>query len=73
MVRVEEPLFDCWAEPADDDYPNQKRHEEIEVLGPLNDAVMRDGLADHSWRILRGRNWQVNESRGVGDPRKLLL
>jgi hypothetical protein len=25
---------------------------------------VRDGLADHSWRILRGRNWQVNERRG---------
>jgi hypothetical protein len=33
---------------------------------PFNDPVMRDGLADHSWRILRGQNWQVNESRGVG-------
>ena len=32
---------------------------------PFNDPVMRDGLADHSWRILRGQNWQVNESRGV--------
>ena len=25
---------------------------------------MRDGLADHSWRILRGRNGQVNQSGG---------
>jgi hypothetical protein len=27
---------------------------------------MRYGLADHLWRILRGRNWQVNENGVVG-------
>jgi hypothetical protein len=27
---------------------------------------VRDSPPDHLWRILRGRNWQVNESRGVG-------
>jgi hypothetical protein len=26
---------------------------------------MRNGLADHAWQILRGRNRQVNESDGV--------
>jgi hypothetical protein len=30
----------------------------------LDDAVVRDGLADHQGQILRRRNWQVNESRG---------
>src|SRR5208283_4501529 len=32
----------------------------------LDDAVVRDDLADHSWRILRRRNGQVNESSRVG-------
>src|SRR6266849_1139520 len=32
----------------------------------LNDAVVRDGLADHWSRILRLENQQVNESDGVG-------
>ncbi len=36
----------------------------------LDDAVVRNGLADHSWRILRLRNGQVNESRGVGGVQK---
>jgi hypothetical protein len=31
----------------------------------LDDAVMRDGLADHWSRILRPRNGQVNESWAV--------
>src|SRR5450755_4444334 len=38
----------------------------------LADPVMRDGLADHLsrmlrnlWRILRGRNWQVNDGAGL--------
>ena len=31
----------------------------------LEDAVARDGLADHWSRILRGQNGRVNESRGV--------
>ena len=31
----------------------------------LKDAVVRDGLADHVWQMLRWRNRQVNESRGV--------
>src|SRR5208282_3152999 len=39
----------------------------------LDDAVVRDGLADHSWRILRGRNGQVNESRGLGAISRGLL
>ena len=32
----------------------------------LDDAVVRDGLADHWSRILRPRNRQVNENGGVG-------
>jgi len=39
----------------------------------LDDAVVRNGLADHSCRILRGRNWQVDERRGVGSVSKGLL
>jgi hypothetical protein len=31
-----------------------------------DDAVVRDGLAKHWIKILRLRNEQVNESRGVG-------
>jgi hypothetical protein len=31
----------------------------------LDDAVVRDGLADHWLKILSLRNGQVNESRGV--------
>jgi hypothetical protein len=36
----------------------------------LDDAVVRDGLSDHWSRILRARNWQVNESRGVDGASK---
>jgi hypothetical protein len=36
----------------------------------LDDAVVRDGLADHWRKILLGRNGQVNESRGVGGDSK---
>jgi hypothetical protein len=32
----------------------------------LHDAVARDGLVDHWREILRLRDGQVNESRGVG-------
>jgi hypothetical protein len=32
----------------------------------LDDAVVRNGLADHWRQILRRRNGQVNESLGVG-------
>ena len=32
----------------------------------FDDAVVRNGLADHQEQILRGRNRQVNESGGVG-------
>src|ERR1019366_5313885 len=39
----------------------------------LDDAVMRNGVADHSWRILRGRNRQVNQSGGVGGISRGLL
>jgi len=40
----------------------------------LDDAVVRDDLVDHSWRILRLRNGQVNEGHGVGGgSRELLL
>src|SRR5271155_5477812 len=35
----------------------------------MDDAVVR-GLADHLWRILRGRNWQVNERRDRGVQRQ---
>jgi len=31
----------------------------------LDDAVVRDGLAEHQGQILLGSNIQVNESRGV--------
>jgi hypothetical protein len=31
----------------------------------VDNAVVRDSLADHSWQILRLRNGQVNERRGV--------
>src|ERR1035437_7767042 len=31
----------------------------------LDDAVVRDGLAEHQGQILRGSNIQVNESRGL--------
>jgi hypothetical protein len=36
----------------------------------LRNAVVRDSLADHQGQILRGRNGQVNESRGVGTTDK---
>jgi hypothetical protein len=36
----------------------------------LDDAVVRDGLADHWGRILRLQDGQVNESRGVGGWRE---
>ena len=38
----------------------------------LDDAVVRDGLADHLARILRARKDQVNESRGDGENLGLL-
>ena len=34
----------------------------------FDNAVVRDGLADHSWRILRRRKGQVNGSKQVIDP-----
>src|SRR5713226_8553860 len=39
----------------------------------LDDAVVRNGLADHWTRILRPRSGQVNESSGVGRVSKRLL
>src|ERR1035438_5823365 len=39
----------------------------------LDDAVVRDGLADHWRRILRWRNTQVNERREVGSVSKQSL
>ena len=36
----------------------------------FEDAVASDGLAHHRGKILRWRNWQVNESRGVGRASK---
>ena len=45
-------------------------HSHASAAQLFDDAVVRDGLADHLWRILRGRNGQVNESRGVGAIKK---
>jgi hypothetical protein len=39
----------------------------------LDDAIVRDGLPDHQGQILRWRNGQVNEGRGVGIASKALL
>ena len=39
----------------------------------LDDAVVRDGLADHWTRILRGQNGRVDESDGVGGGSRGLL
>ncbi len=38
----------------------------------LDDAVVRDGLADHWWANVMARSWQVNEGRGVADVTELL-
>jgi len=38
----------------------------------LNDAVVRDGVPDHWRRILLLRNDQVNESRDLGGPERIV-
>jgi hypothetical protein len=41
-------------------------HHAHAAANSFEDAVVRDGLANHWRKMLRGRNQQVNESRGLG-------